>query len=122
MSEEIWRPIPGYHYYEASTEGRIRSLDADVVLYDKYKKPYSKHYFGRVLRQTEDKRYGYTYVTLATGLAASKRVGVHTLVALAFVPNPYNYRYIQHIDGDKANNRPTNLVWVLSGKSHHNFS
>ena len=36
---------------------------------------------------------------------------VHRIVASKFVPNPHNYSYVNHIDGDKANNCATNLEW-----------
>jgi len=38
--------------------------------------------------------------------------GVHTLVALAFVPNPHNYKEVDHIDGNKNNPSADNLEWV----------
>lgn len=37
---------------------------------------------------------------------------VHELVAEAFVPNPNNYKNIEHIDGNKLNNNANNLRWV----------
>ena len=37
---------------------------------------------------------------------------VHELVAKTFVSNPDNHPYIEHIDGDKLNNRADNLRWT----------
>lgn len=37
---------------------------------------------------------------------------LHRAVAKLFIPNPYNKPYVDHIDGDKWNNRADNLRWV----------
>lgn len=44
---------------------------------------------------------------------------VHSLVAETFVknPDPINKQYINHIDGNKLNNRADNLEWVSAGEN-----
>jgi hypothetical protein len=53
-------------------------------------------------------RYGYNYVSFTK---FSKKLKVHRLVALAFIPNPENKEQINHIDGNKQNSSANNLEW-----------
>lgn len=49
---------------------------------------------------------GYQVVTLD-----GEQLLVHRQVALHFLPNPYGYSQINHIDGNKQNNHVSNLEW-----------
>jgi hypothetical protein len=43
---------------------------------------------------------------------------IHVLVAQAFIPNPDNKPFVNHIDGDKLNARMDNLEWVTNLENH----
>jgi hypothetical protein len=71
--------------------------------------------FGRVIRQQFAKA-GYARVELWSK-GRGKKYLVHRLLAQAFISNPEGKPQINHIDGDKANNRLSNLEWVTQSEN-----
>jgi NUMOD4 motif-containing protein len=96
---EQWKVIPEFPDYSVSNFGRVVSF--------KYTKPQ----FLKFLINCE----GFSYVCLSKtpGVRATP-VKVSRLVAQVFIPNPNNYRYVLHINGDKSDNSVANLAWNVS--------
>jgi len=51
---------------------------------------------------------------------SGKDVLLHRVVAKAFVPNPDNKPYVDHINGLETDNRPANLRWATQSENQHN--
>lgn len=69
---------------------------------------------GKLLAQTIQQ--GYCHVTLhINGKQLRRRV--HRLVAEVFIPNVENKPYVNHKDGNRANNNVTNLEWVTPSEN-----
>lgn len=99
---ERWKVIEGTSgLLEVSDEGRVRSNMRD----------------GRILKQQRDNK-GYYRVSV-TVERKKMHFKVHRLVAEAFVQNPMSLPQVNHIDGDKLNNRAENLEWVTNIQNAH---
>jgi hypothetical protein len=110
--ENIWKEIPGYEgIYEVSCNGEVKSLSRKI------RKLNHKSIF---LIQTKEKILKPEIVwnnRLRVVLCrdkSKKRVQIHRIVALTFIPNPENKPCINHIDGNPQNNNYKNLEWCNS--------
>ena len=91
---EIWKPIDFAEGYYISNYGRVRSTRKGQ---------------DRILKLSHTKD---GYIKCGISLHGSScRFRVSRLVAEAFVPNPENKPTVNHIDGNKDNNRADNLEW-----------
>jgi len=59
---------------------------------------------------------GYYYVCLSKN-GKVRKFKVNRLVAQAFIPNPDNKPFVNHIDGDKLNNNVNNLEWCTQSEN-----
>lgn len=58
------------------------------------------------IKQYIHKTKGYVFVSLG-----KSSLLLHRVIAQHFIPNPYNYPEVNHIDGNKLNNHYSNLEW-----------
>ena len=105
---EIWKDIPGYEgRYQASTDGRIRSVDRLVRGKCHYTgKDFYRRMKGRILRPGQFCKNGHVSVVLGHGAVGSP---VHQLIMLTFVGPVPDGMEVLHINGDPTDNRLSNL-------------
>lgn len=95
---EEFRDIEGFPNYQVSNIGNVKNIKKN-----EYKLPgYDDH--------------GYLKVDLYNNAKRSSKK-VHRLVAQAFIPNEENKPEVNHIDGNKTNNKVTNLEWCSKSEN-----
>jgi hypothetical protein len=107
---ERWKKIPGFPHYQASSRGRIRSIDRQTWQANPRTGEYT--WFpkrGRVLKPGKTTN-GYLYVMLSEKGVIKNRL-VHILIARAFHGKCPKGQEVRHKDGVKTNTKPTNLEY-----------
>lgn len=112
--KEIWKTIPSFPLYEASTLGQVRSKEREV---NNQPNGNSKRVIPVKVHSPKVKSNGYLEVSLAYAPQKSRSRYVHRLVAETFITNPENKKYINHKDGDKNNNCIDNLEWCTASEN-----
>lgn len=108
---EVWRPIPGYDGYEASNQGRIRSVPRIVRCLDAHGRIEWRTYSGKILSPSTTS-VGYPHVQIGKGNYDYSGEDVHKLVMLAFVGSRPPDHEIAHYDGDRRNVHLSNLRYA----------
>lgn len=105
----MWKDIKNYEgIYQVDENGDVKSCERDVP---------GKHIKEKII-QGGHYSNTYRFVCLRKD-GKSRNLLVHRLVAQAFLPNPNNYPYINHKDGNKLNNNVNNLEWCTAQQNLH---
>ena len=104
---EIWKNVKNFEgLYQVSNLGRVKSLGNHKTRKEK------------ILKNKYDKG-GYCQINLWK-YGQMKHFLVHRLVAEAFIDNSNNKPCIDHIDGNRSNNRVENLRWCTHKENCNN--
>lgn len=101
---EVWKPIENWPY-EVSDLGRVRRARAGTSTWA-----------GRILTPRVEPG-GYLTVRLSD-CDRCQNQKIHRLVLIAFAGPPPPGHEVNHLDGDKTNNRWPNLEWVTKQQNH----
>lgn len=93
------KPIPGYNNYYATDYGEI------ISFIEKTRPKVAGIFLKKFIRNN------YHCVNLWIN-GIMHKVDVHRLIALTFIPNPNNYKYVHHQHGIKLDNRASKLEWI----------
>ena len=99
--KEIWKDIEGYEgIYQISNLGRVKSLA----------RQYKNRKCNECIKSPSLAGKGYYRIALCKN-GNIKCFYVHQLVANTFIPNPNNFKIVNHKDENKLNNNVNNLEW-----------
>jgi len=117
---EIWLPVKGFEsHYLISSEGRLKSLSRTIP-HNRFKGVMVNR-VEHIMRPKVMKTTGYANyqlrITNQYGKAVIKVTTVHRFVAEYFIENPFNKPQVNHKNGDKLDNRVTNLEWATRNEN-----
>lgn len=106
--QEIWKPVKDFEeLYIVSNLGNIKKIGQYKYNINKKEKEYIK-IIPKKIKLVEDR--GYLKLHLCKN-GKKKTKYIHQLVAEVFIPNPNNYKEINHKDSNPGNNKVDNLEW-----------
>jgi hypothetical protein len=99
LEDEIWKEInienedtSGYY---VSSLGRFKNKKGVIM------KDYKPHHSGYIYLRVNIKKYA-----------------LHRLIALTFIENPEKKPFVNHVDGNKLNNKVENLEWLTCSENN----
>lgn len=105
---EIWKDVIGYEgLYQVSNMGRVKSLPRIIK-----QNGNDRVIYGNLMSETRDNGSGYINMYLCNGENGCEVVYAHILVAKHFIHNEFNKETVNHKDGNKKNNKVSNLEWA----------
>ena len=107
--EENWVDVQGFPNYKISDFGRIK-----VKEYSKNNRIFKE----KLLKPQTNKKNGYIQIMLTDDNNQRKLKYLHRLVANAFLPKDDEIKTVIHKDGDKANNKASNLEYGKPNTRH----
>lgn len=106
--DEVWKLTAVSADYEVSNFGRFRSLNRCVEVMNTY----SKVLKGKILKPFESRKTGYLQIKIK-----GKKYSAHRLVAMGFCEGFSEGLVVNHKNGDRKDNRASNLEWVTSSEN-----
>ena len=106
---EIWKDVIGYEgFYQVSNLGNVKRVGSFRGV--------NKAYLNDYYLKPKDNGKGYYRIKLTVN-NKSKRVMLHRIIAEAFIKNPNNYPYINHINAIRKDNKLENLEWCTQSQN-----
>lgn len=93
-----WRPVSGFEFLQVSESGDVREFFQ-----------FKKHDFFVIPVTSIKKRGNYLKVRYD-----GQYYSIARMVALAFVLNPEDKPFVNHLNGNKEDNRAVNLEWATN--------
>lgn len=111
-----WMSIPTLPGYQASEDGQIRSVARSVSIRNGNAKPHKRIIASKIISQHYAIRNGEAhYVTVRIG---GRTLLAHRLIAYAFLGMPpFPKAEVNHKNGNRQDNRISNLEWVSKSEN-----